>query len=206
MELPSKHLQNAVEALGSLPGIGQRTALRLALHLLRQPEDDVKRFSEAFASLNSNVHHCSSCNNISDEEICSICKDNNRDKEFICVVEDISDVLAIESTRQYKGLYHVLGGVISPMDGIGPDELSIDLLDERINSQKPKELLFALSTTMEGETTAFYLYKKYRDMGLEISTLARGIGVGDELQYADELTLGRSIQHRTPYEGSLSKE
>jgi recombination protein RecR len=205
MELPSKHLQAAVEALGSLPGIGQRTALRLALHLLRQPEGDIEKFSNSFSDLKKHVHHCASCNNISDDEICSICTDQKRDQSLICVVEDVSDVIAIESTRQYKGLYHVLGGVISPMDGIGPQDLSISLLLERAEKDGVKELLFALSTTMEGDTTAFYLFKKLKDAAINISTLARGIGVGDELQYADELTLGRSILNRTSYEGSISK-
>lgn len=206
MELPSKHLQAAAEALGSLPGIGQRTALRLALHLLRQSKDEVESFAEAFSSLKEHVHHCAKCNNISDSEICEICKDTRRDESLICVVEDISDVIAIESTRQYKGLYHVLGAVISPMDGIGPDDLSIDLLEARLENSEVTELLFALSTTMEGETTSFYLFKRFRDRDLKISTLARGIGFGDELQYADELTLGRSIMNRTSYEGSIAKK
>lgn len=205
MELPSKHLQSAVEALGSLPGIGERTALRLALHLLRQPREDVQAFGSTFLSLKEKVHNCSQCNNISDNETCAICLDNRRDKSLICVVEDISDVIAIESTRQYKGMYHVLGGVISPMDGIGPEDLAIELLEKRLAKPELKELLFALSTNMEGETTSFYLFKRFRARGIEISTLARGIGVGDELQYADEITLARSILHRTPYEGSLTK-
>jgi len=197
----SKLLQAAVEEFAQLPGIGKKTALRLVLHMLRQDSGSVRRFSEAMLQLRENVVYCKSCHNISDQPLCDICSSPRRDAGTICVVEDIRDVIAIENTGQYFGLYHVLGGIISPMDGIGPADLTIDALVERVAaSQELSEVILALSTTMEGDTTNFYLYKKLQTFDIRISAIARGIAIGDELEYADEVTLGRSILHRTAYD------
>lgn len=199
MKIPSKYIENAVEQLSSLPGIGKRTALRLVLQLMKRSEQEIRQFSEAFLEMKMNVVHCSSCGNVSDAPICSICEDEKRDHETICVVEDIRDVLAIESTQTFKGIYHVLGGIISPMDGIGPMDLNISPLIEKARNSTIKEVIFALSPTMEGDTTNFYLYKKLKEFKIEITTLSRGVSVGSELQYADELTLGRSLINRQPF-------
>ncbi len=197
----SKLLQAAVEEFSQLPGIGKKTALRLVLHLLRQESGVVRRFSDAMLQLRENVVYCTSCHNISDRPLCDICSSPRRDASTICVVEDIRDVIAIENTGQYFGLYHVLGGIISPMDGIGPADLTIDALVQRVaDNPGLDEVILALSTTMEGDTTNFYLYKRLKDFEIRISAIARGIAIGDELEYADEVTLGRSILHRTAYD------
>ena len=204
MEFSSKYIQEAVEQFSSLPGIGKRSALRLVLSMLKRKPEDVSRFAAAFEELR-NIKHCKICHNISDEEICAICSDGRRDRNLLCVVEDIRDVMAIENTHQYKGLYHVLGGIISPMDGIGPSDLTIDSLVEKVSKGEVKEVVLALSATMEGDTTIFFLYKKLKDLPVQISTIARGIAFGGELEYVDEITLGRSIATRIPYENSLIK-
>lgn len=196
---PSKLLENAVNEFASLPGIGRKTAFRLVMHLLRRGEADVTRFGESVIRLRNEVKYCRECHNISDSDICSICSDPARDRSTVCVVEDIQDVMAIENTRQYKGVYHVLGGIISPVDGIGPGDLNIASLAARAESGSVNEIILALSTTMEGDTTNFYLYKKLNATGVEITTLARGVSQGDELEYIDELTLGRSLINRTPF-------
>jgi len=203
----SKLLQAAVEEFASLPGIGKKTALRLVLHLLRQDEEAVARFSRAMTELRQGVVYCRSCHNISDQDLCEVCRSPRRDPSVICVVEDIRDVIAIENTGQYQGLYHVLGGIISPMDGIGPDELTLDSLEARIRDGNGsiREVILALSTTMEGDTTNFYIYKKLHPLQVQISIIARGIAIGDELEYADEITLGRSIVNRTAYENLIHK-
>lgn len=199
MSLPSKYLERAVDQMSSLTGIGRKTALRLVIDLLKKDSEAIKNFGNVFIELANGVKKCTVCGNISDREICSICDDERRDSQLICIVEDIRDVLAIESTQSYKGLYHVLGGVISPMDGISPSDLNIASLIERVHSGTVKEVIFALSATMEGDTTNFYLYRKLKDAEIIISTLSRGVAVGTELQYADELTLSRSIQNRLPF-------
>ena len=199
MNLPSKYIERAVEQLASLPGIGKRTALRLVLNLLNRTEGEIEQFSQAFIDLKAHTKTCVVCGNISDHTCCSICSNEKRDRSTICVVEDIRDILAIESTSTYKGVYHVLGGVISPMDGIAPSDLSILQLIERAQSTDVHEIIFALSPTMEGDTTNFYLYKKLKDFDLIITTLSRGVSVGTELQYADEVTLSRSIIQRQPF-------
>jgi recombination protein RecR len=204
MQLSSRLIEEAVEQMSSLPGIGQRTALRLVLQMLKRSDDEVERFARAFTDLKKSIRSCKVCHNLSDEETCGICRDPARDKSIVCVVEDIRDVMAIEATQLFKGTYHVLGGIISPMDGIGPNDLTINDLTERMGSGEIKEVILALSTTMEGETTSFYIFKKLAEFDLSVSSIARGVAVGDELQYADELTLGRSIQNRVPYENSLS--
>ena len=201
--IPSIHLSNAVSEFHKLPGIGSKTALRLVLHVLNQPENDVKQFSEALLQLKSQVKFCKKCNNISDSEICSICSNSSRNENIICVVESIKDVMAIEKTSQYKGVYHVLGGVISPLDGIGPSDLAIDLLIEKLKLKENAELIFALPVTMEGDTTCFYIHKKIDNKNINFTTLSRGISIGDEIEYADELTLGRSIVNRTTFEPNL---
>ncbi len=203
MEFSSKLLEKAVNEMSQLPGVGKRTALRLVLHLLRQPKEQTNQLVEALQNIRSKIKFCKSCNNISDVELCEICSNPNRNEEIICVVEDIRDVMAIENTSSFKGLYHVLGGKISPMDGIGPNELNITPLVEKVKQGKIKELIFALSSTMEGDTTNFYIYKQIQDYDVTTSTIARGISVGDELEYADEITLGRSIVNRIPFESSL---
>ena len=200
----SKLLDNAVNEFAKLPGIGRKTALRLVLYLLKQDVEQVNMFGEAIIKLRNEVKHCKICNNISDNDICEICSNPSRDHSIICVVESIKDVIAIENTHQYNGIYHVLGGIISPMDGIGPNDLKIDLLEENIAKGDVKELIFALSTTMEGDTTNFFLYKKLSKYNVIMSTIARGVSIGDELEYTDELTLGRSIINRTPFETTLS--
>ncbi len=189
-------LEKAVDEFSSLPGIGRKSALRLALHLLKQPQENVERFGNSFIALRKGVKYCNVCNMISDENICSVCSDSSRDRSIICVVESIRDVLSIENTGQYRGLYHVLGGIISPMDGVGPGDLPIKELTERVVSGDVKEVILALSTSMEGETTSFYLYKKLSGTGVQITTIARGVGFGDDLEYTDELTLGKSIENR----------
>jgi recombination protein RecR len=201
----SKLLQSAVDEFTRLPGIGRKTALRLVLHLLRQEPGVAENFSQSIQKLRKEVVYCKKCNNISDQELCSICASPARDPSLICVVEDIRDIIAIENTGQFLGLYHVLGGIISPMDGIGPKDLNIDSLIERANNTEIKEIVFALSTTMEGDTTNYYLFKKLSHMDKKLSVIARGIAIGDELEYADEVTLGRSILNRTPYEHSFSR-
>ncbi len=203
MEFSSKLLENAVNEMSQLPGIGKRTALRLVLHLLKQPEERTTLLSSALVKLKTEVNFCKSCNNISDTEICEICANPKRDKSLVCVVEDIRDVMAIENTSQYNGLYHVLGGKISPMEGVGPQDLHINSLIERVKSGTVKELIFALSSTMEGDTTNFYIYRQLEGLDVATSTIARGISVGDELEYADEVTLGRSILNRVPFENSI---
>lgn len=203
MEFSSKLLENAVHEISQLPGIGKRTALRLVLHLLKQPASQTEHLTAALQSLRTEIKHCKKCHNISDVEICDICINTNRQQEVICVVEDIRDVMAIESTAQYKGLYHVLGGKISPLDGIGPHNLTINSLVEKVKEGTVKEIIFALSSTMEGDTTNFYIYKQIEGYDVTTSTIARGISVGDELEYADEVTLGRSILNRVPFENSL---
>jgi len=199
-EFPSRLLENAVNEFASLPGIGRKTAFRLVMNLLRRNSDDVKRFGESIIKLHSEIHYCKVCNNISDTEICNICSDTKRDKTVVCVVENIQDVMAIENTRQFNGLYHVLGGIISPIDGIGPSDLKIDSLEEKVKSGGIREIIFALSTTMEGDTTNYYLYKRLNKYDLILTTLARGVAVGDELEYTDEITLGRAINNRNPYQ------
>lgn len=185
--------------MASLPGVGRRTALRLVLHLLQRSEEDIRTFSEAFTEMKEHVKQCSTCGNISDQDKCNICLNPNRDESLICVVEDIRDILAIEATESYKGTYHVLGGIISPMDGVGPSDLNIDSLVERVSAGTVHEVIFALSPTMEGDTTNYFIYKKIRDFDIVVSTLSRGVSVGSELQYADEVTLSRSLLHRQPF-------
>ncbi|SFZ93863.1 DNA replication and repair protein RecR [Flaviramulus basaltis] len=203
MEFSSKLLERAVNEMSQLPGIGKRTALRLVLHMLRQPKEQTTALSEALQTMRNDVKFCKSCHNISDVELCEICSNPNRIENTICVVEDVRDVMAIENTSSYKGLYHVLGGKISPMDGIGPHDLNVESLVKKVKEGKVKELIFALSSTMEGDTTNFYIYKQIQDYEILTSTIARGISVGDELEYADEITLGRSIINRIPFETSL---
>ena len=205
MNFSSKLLENAVNEFSSLPGIGQKTALRLVLHLLNQPQSEVEKFSSSLLVLKRDIRYCVKCHNISDQEICEICSSVKRDKSLICVVEDTRDVMAIENTGQYQGGYHVMGGLISPMDGIGPADLNIESLIKRVHEGGIKEVILALSATMEGDTTIFYLYKKLKDAGISISTIARGIAFGGELEYVDEITLGRSIATRVPYENSLAR-
>lgn len=199
VKLPSKYLENAIDQIASLPGIGKKTALRLVLNLHNRTPEEILDFSQSFIDLKNNVKNCSECGNITDELICDICCNNGRDHQTICIVEDIRDVLAIESTNSFTGTYHVLGGIISPMDGVGPRDLNIDSLLPRINEKNVAEVIFALSATMEGDTTNFYIYKKIKDLDITISSLSRGVSVGSELQYADEITLGRSIANRQPY-------
>jgi recombination protein RecR len=199
MNIPSRYLEDAVDQLSSLPSIGKRTALRLVLNLLQRSDDEVEQFARVFLELKQNVKSCKNCGNISDTEICHICSNPARNQRLVCVVEDIRDVMAIESTGTYHGLYHVLGGIISPMDGIGPSDLFILPLIEKAQSGTLDEIILALSPTMEGDTTNFYLYKKLAGSEVTITALSRGISVGSELQYADELTLSRSIQQRTPF-------
>jgi recombination protein RecR len=203
MNFSSKLLENAVNEISQLPGIGKRTALRLVLHLLKQPKVQTHQLSEALNNLVDEIKHCEKCHNISDVAICEICGNPNRNEEIVCVVEDVRDVMAIENTAQYKGLYHVLGGKISPMEGIGPQNLTIENLVEKVKNEEVKEVIFALSSTIEGDTTNFYIYKQLEKFNVRTSTIARGISVGDELEYADEVTLGRSIVNRIPFEKSL---
>lgn len=206
MEFSSKLLESAVAEMAQLPGIGKRTALRLVLHLLRQPESQTAHLAKALVNLRTEINFCKNCHNISDTKLCAICANTNRDKSLVCVVEDVRDVMAIENTSQFKGLYHVLGGKISPMDGVGPGQLTISALVEKVKAGEIHELIFALSSTMEGDTTNFYIYKQLEETHVRMSTIARGIGVGDELEYADEITLGRSITNRVPFENSLKSQ
>lgn len=203
MEMSSKLLERAVAEIAQLPGIGKRTALRLALHLLKQPAEQTQLLTAALQKMRDEIQFCRQCHNISDVEVCEICANASRDRSIICVVEDIRDVMAIENTNLFKGIYHVLGGKISPIDGIGPSQLNISTLVEKVKSGNVKELIFALSSTMEGDTTNFYIYKQIKEYGIVTSAIARGIAVGDELEFADEVTLGRSILHRVPFENSL---
>ncbi len=205
MNFSSKLIGDAVHEIAKWPGIGQKTALRLVLHLLQRDKAEVVQLSETLLRLRREVQFCRSCHNISDAEVCSICSDPNREGSVICVVQDSRDVMAIENTSQYRGRYHVLGGLISPMDGIGPGDLDIDPLVRRCSEGEINEIILALSATTEGDTTNFYLYKKLRNSEVRITTLARGVSVGDNLEYADEITLGHSLQHRIPYENSLGQ-
>lgn len=205
MDYSSKLLENAVEEMSRFPGIGKRSALRLILHLLNQPEQHTVDLAKALVKLKTEVKFCKHCHNISDTDICEICDSPKRHKELVCVVEDIRDVMAIENTQQYKGLYHVLGGKISPMDGVGPQNLNINSLINKVKTGDVGELIFALSSTMEGDTTNFYIYKQIEKYNIKTSSIARGIAVGDELEFADEITLGRSIINRQPFEASLKQ-
>ncbi len=200
MEFSSKLLEKAVQEMSQLPGIGKRTALRLVLHLLKQPKEQTESLSKSLIDVTQNINFCKKCHTISDAEVCEVCSNPNRHQNIICVVEDIRDVMAIENTDQFKGVYHVLGGKISPIDGVGPSQLTINSLVERVKTENISEIIFALSPTMEGDTTNFYIYRQLKDFNLVFSTIARGISVGDELEYADEVTLGRSIQKRIPFE------
>lgn len=196
----SKLLEEAVEEFASLPGIGRKSALRMVLFLLRQDDKEVERFGQTVLKMKKEIKHCKICHNISDTEVCTICTDNYRDHEIICVVENIRDVMSIENTHQYNGIYHVLGGIISPLDGIGPADLTIDSLVEKAGNNSVREVILALSTTMEGDTTNYYIYRKLQDTPAKVTTLARGVSIGDDLEYADEITLGRSILNRTDFE------
>jgi recombination protein RecR len=199
MEFSSKIVEEAVGQFSKLPGIGKKTALRLVLHLLKQDDKMAQDFSSSVLKLKSDLKYCRECNNISDTDVCAICADPRRLRETVCVVEDLRDVMAIENTNQYRGVYHVLGGLISPIEGIGPDDITINPLIDRLEHKETKEVIFALAATMEGDTTAFYISKKIKDLNLKITTIARGIAIGGELEYADEITLGRSILGRIPY-------
>jgi recombination protein RecR len=201
---PSKLLENAVDEFAKLPGIGRKTALRLVLHLLRQPNGDVEQFSKAFITLKNEIKYCHECNSISDTEICSICSSPHRDKSLLCVVESIKDVMSIEVTNQFNGLYYVLGGVINPMEGIGPADINVEGLVNKIAKGHVKEVIMALSATMEGDTTNFYIFKKINKFPLSISVIARGVAFGDDLEYTDEITLGRAIVNRTKFESTLA--
>lgn len=205
MNFSSKLLEDAVGEFSKLPGVGQKTALRLVLHLLNKDQEEVEHFGNAIIRLRKEIKHCNICHNISDHNVCEICTGNKRDKEIICVVEDTRDVMAVENTSQYFGVYHVLGGLISPMDGVGPSDLFIDSLVQRVATTPVKEVILALNATMEGDTTLFYLYKRLKDFQIPITTIARGIAFGGELEYADEITLGRSIVTRVPYETSINR-
>ena len=199
-QYPSQLLERAVESFSQLPGVGRKTALRLVLHLLRQSTEDVDSFADAITREKHDVKYCKVCHNISDTDVCSICSDPRRDASVVCVVENIQDVMAIENTQQFHGLYHVLGGIISPMDGIGPNDLEIESLVKRVEEGEVKEIILALASTMEGDTTNFYISRKLKDKQVKLSVIARGISVGDELEYTDEVTLGRSILNRTPFD------
>jgi recombination protein RecR len=202
---PSKIFEEAVNQFATLPGIGRRGALRMVLHLLKQSPDEIEKFGNTFLRLRNEIKYCRNCHNISDTELCGICSSPKRDSSLVCVVEDVRDLIAVENTQQFYGLYHVLGGIISPMDGIGPSELNIESLLTKLNRGEIKEVIMALSATMEGDTTVFYIYKKISQLhaGIKLSTIARGVSIGDDLEYADEVTLGRSILNRTPYESTL---
>ena len=205
MNFSSKLVENAVNQLSSLPGIGKKSALRLVLHMIKQEKQNINQFGNSFIDLINNINYCSECFSISDNQKCEICSDQKRDKSTICVVEDIRVMIAVESTMQFKGVYHVLGGLISPMDGIGPSDIKVEELIQKVQKSEVKEIIFALSTTMEGDTTNFYLFRRLKDLNITISSIARGISIGDELEYADEITLGTAISSRLPYENSLSK-
>ena len=199
----SSLLENAVNEFAKLPGIGRKTALRLVLHLFKQREDEVELFGKTFIRLRKEIIYCKKCHNITNTEICQICANPSRDESTICVVENIKDVMSVENTQQYRGLYHVLGGIISPMDGVGPNDLEIESLVKRVQEEGIKEVILALSTTMEGDTTNFYIFRKLSPFELKITTIARGIAIGDELEYADEVTLGRSIVNRVEFTNSF---
>lgn len=202
-EYPSTLLEKAVKEFAKLPGIGRKTATRLVLHMLQKQEDEVAAFSDAMITLKREAKYCKVCHSISDTDICPICANPMRDHSIICVVENIQDVMAVENTMQYRGVYHVLGGVISPMDGVSPADLNIESLISRVDTGEVKEIIFALSSTMEGDTTNFYIYRKLQNHNVKLSVIARGISIGDELEYADEVTLGSSIVNRTPFVGKL---
>ena len=205
MDFSSKLLENAVQEISQLPGIGKRSALRLALHLLKSPEEYTTNLSKALVDLRLNIVFCEECHNISDQPLCEICSNPKREKHVVCVVEDVRDVMAIENTRQFSGRYHVLGGIISPIDGVGPQDLNINSLVKKVETGEVKEIIFALSATMEADTTNFYIYKLVSSNPIKISTIARGIPVGDELEYTDEVTLGRSILARIPFQQAMPK-
>lgn len=204
MNFSSKLIEEAVNEFSKLPGVGKRTALRFVLHLMKKNKTEVEQFGNAFIKLRSELKYCEKCHNVSDKVLCEVCANPNRDQTTVCVVEDIRDVMAIENTQQYSGVYHVLGGIISPMDGVGPSDLTIESLVQKAAKGEIKEVIMALSTTMEGDTTNFYIYKRLKTYAITVTTIARGIAIGDELEYADEVTLGRSIINRTLYENSLS--
>lgn len=206
MEFSSKLLEKAVNEMAQLPGIGKRTALRLVLHLLKQPKEQTLFLTQALETMREEIKFCESCHNISDVALCELCANANRNHQIICVVEDVRDVMAIENTGQFRGIYHVLGGKISPIDGIGPSQLKISSLVDKVKSGTVSELIFALSSTMEGDTTNFYIYKQVKEFAIVTSTIARGISVGDELEYADEVTLGRSLLNRIPFENALKNQ
>jgi recombination protein RecR len=203
MNSHSKLIEEAVDQFATLPGVGRKTALRLVLHLLKRSPKEVERFANAFTNMRENIHFCKNCFNLADSDLCAVCSTPSRNHQLICVVEDIRDIMALESTQQYRGIYHVLGGVISPMDGIGPSDLRMEELIQRV-ANGAEEVILALNTTMEGDTTCFYIYRKIKDFPIKVSTLARGVAIGDDLEYTDEVTLGRSLTNRTPYEASLS--
>jgi len=205
MNFPSKLVENAVTQLSSLPGIGKKSALRLVLHMIKQDKQNINQFGNSFIDLINNINYCTECFSISDNFKCEICSDHKRDRTTICVVEDIRVMMAVENTMQFKGIYHVLGGLISPMDGVGPTDIKVEELVQKVQSGEVKEIIFALSTTMEGDTTNFYLFRRLKDINIKISSIARGIAIGDELEYTDEITLGTAISSRLPYENSLSK-
>ena len=205
MNFPSKLVENAVNHLSRLPGIGKRSALRLVLHMLKQEKKSVEQFGDSFIQLIGRTTYCTVCYGISDSNLCEVCSNPKRDIETICIVEDIRVMMAIENTMQYKGVYHILGGLISPMDGVGPNDIKCEELIEKVKNGTVKEVIFALSTTMEGDTTNYYLFRRLKDMGLKISSISRGIAIGDELEYTDEITLATAISSRMPYENSLVK-
>lgn len=203
--IPSKLVERAVEELAKLPGIGRRTAMRLALYMLKQEEKDIEVLGRSLIEMRIQITYCKKCHNISDSELCNICANPSRDQTTICIVEDVRDVMAIENTSQYNGLYHVLGGIISPMEGVGPEDLTIDKLRERFEEEDIREVIMALPTTIEGDTTNFYIYKQIKDKNVKVSTIARGVSIGNDLEYADEVTLGRSIVNRTVYEDTSTE-
>ena len=205
MKFPSKLIENAVKQLSSLPGIGKKSALRLVLHMVKQDKNNINQFGNSFIDLVNHINYCKKCYSISDNTMCEICSDPKRDQKTICVVEDIRVMMAVENTHQFKGVYHVLGGLISPMDGIGPKDIKVEELVQKVENGNVQEIIFTLSTTMEGDTTNFYLFRRLKNSGVKISSIARGISIGDELEYADEITLGTAITSRLPYENSLSK-
>jgi recombination protein RecR len=205
MQFSSQLLENAVNEFARLPGIGKKTALRLVLHLLKQEENNVQQFSEVIAKMRNEIKFCQRCYNVADGDICSICANSMRKQETICVVENIRDVIAIESTQQFNGTYHVLGGIISPLDGVGPDQLNIESLINRVQKEKTEEIIFALNPNIQGDTTIYYIQKKLQNTNIQITTIARGIAFGGELEYADEMTLARSLQNRLPVEKYVSK-
>ena len=205
LNFPSKLLEEAVNEFAKLPGIGNKTALRLVLHLLRQDASVSESFGNAVIRLKKEIRECKNCHNLSDSEICHICSNPKRDQEVICVVESIRDVMSVENTQQFRGIYHVLGGIISPMEGIGPGDLNLESLLRKTKEESVKEIILALPTTMEGDTTNFYIYRKLKDSGIQITTLARGLAIGDDLEYADDITLGRSLVNRLDFESTLGK-